>query len=125
GANYSGTVAYNYGNVTYYGGAAYGGAIDNNGGGMILSNDTIAANTVVSGTGTYPGFVTQGAGILETGNPTSYIYNTIIAWNNGAADSQALTAVTATGGHDIIRTPGSGTPAVYQYSIADPLLGPL
>ena len=111
--------------MTYYSGAAYGGAIDNNGGGMILTNDTIAANSVTAGGGNYPGYPAEGAGIAEGNNALSIIYNTIIANNTGAPDYNALSAITGLGGSDIIANPGSGTPGADASMAENPLLGPL
>ena len=91
--------------VTYYSGAAYGGAIDNNGG-MILSNDTIAGNSVTAGGGAYPYNAAAGAGIAENNNPVSIINNTIIAGNSGAADYNALSSVSASGRQRHHRQPG-------------------
>ncbi|MFI5457323.1 MAG: choice-of-anchor Q domain-containing protein [Isosphaerales bacterium] len=121
----SAQINYSYGTVTYYGGSAYGGAIDDYGGGIILANDTIAANSVVSGSGPYPGVTPQGAGDFETNSAASFMYNSILSSNSGAPDYQAASLGSATGGHNIISNPGPGTPSGYIYSTANPLLGPL
>jgi hypothetical protein len=125
GAYGIGPVVYGYGVVTYFGGGGYGGAIANYGGGMILIGDTIAANSVTSGGGAFPGPAAAGAGVVESNNALSIIYNTIIANNTGAADYNPLSRVNATGSNDIIANPGPGTPSGYASMPFNPLLGPI